>query len=322
VGESEPMSTRVSLPVFQTVMDTFAFAFRKFPSLFILTFVAAIITEPLTFLCLQFTGTFAEFASLAQPGVFTDHFVASLLKSGPGLLIVLMGVLSFLALITVPIIRHITHGERLWLIRINSRTIPYMLSQLPVLLILAGICLFFLKTTTVFGWDLTNTPVESGTIRFLLWLPVIIALSYFGVRLSLVPVAAVASGSLNIGNGFSLSRNNGFRILLIILMVGLPILIVGLIAMDAVLQLYSTDQDLLAAAGEPDASYIFNGGPGQILELYRYIFSRPAFIAANMIVFLYLAIAAGTLLSAPAIAYCKLTKGPLTPLSRKPIAHE
>lgn len=316
------MSTHIRLPVFQTVADIFAFTFREFPSLFVLAFVAAVITEPLTFLCLQFTGAFAEFASLAQPGVFTDHFVASLLKSGPGLLIVLMGVLLFLALIAVSIIRHITHGERLWLVRINSRTIPYMLSQLPVLLILVGICLFFLKTTTAFGWDLLNTLVEPGTIRFLLWLPVIIALSYFGVRLSLVPVAAVASGSLNIGNGFSLSRNNGFRILLIVLIVGLPILIVGLIAMDAVLQLYSTSQDPLAGTGEPDASYIFDGGPRQILELYRYIFSRPPFIAANMVVFTFLAIAAGSMLSAPTIAYYKLTKGPLTPFSRKPTAQE
>ena len=294
VGEAEPMNTRVSLPVFQTVMDTFAFALSKFPSLFVLTFVAAIITEPLTFLSLQFTGAFAGLASLAQPGVSTERFIASLPNSGPGLLIVLMGVLFFLALITVPIIRHITHGERLWLIRINSRTFHYMLSQLPVLLILVGIILLWL---------------DAAAMKFLLWLPVLIVLSYFGARLSLVPVDAIVSGSVNIRNGLSLSRNNGLRLLLIILAVGLPILIVGLVAMDAVLQLYSADQDPLATASELDASYIFDGGPGQILELYGHIFSRPAFIAANMIVFLFLAIAAGALLSAPAIAYCKLTKG-------------
>ena len=72
------MSTRARLPVLQTVADVFTFVFRKFPSLFVLTFVAAVIVEPLTFLSLQFTGSFAECASLAQSGVVTDRIIASL----------------------------------------------------------------------------------------------------------------------------------------------------------------------------------------------------------------------------------------------------
>lgn len=306
--EIENMSTRTRLPVLQTVRDVFTFVIRKFPSLFVLTFVAAFIAEPLTFLSLQFTGSFAEFASLAQSGVAADRIFASLPKTGLCLLIVLIGTLLFFALIAVPIIRHITHGERLWLIRINTSTLRYMLSQFPVILILVGIALFTLTATAAFGGALTNTPREPGLMTLLLLFPIIIALAYFGVRLSLVPVAAVASGSLNNNQGLAVTKNNGFRLLMIILMIGLPILIVGLIAMDAVLQLYMTDQDSLAAVGEPDASYIFNGGPKQILELYGYIFSKPAFIAANAIVFLFLAFAASSMLSAPAIAYSKLTK--------------
>jgi hypothetical protein len=304
----EHMSTRAGLPVLQTVADVFTFAFRNFPSLFVLTFVAAVIVEPLTFLSLQFTGSFAEFASLAHSGVVTDRIIASLPKTGLCLLIVLMGALLFLALIAVPIIRHITHGERLWLIRINTNSFRYMLSQFPVILILVGIAVFALTAISAFGGIFTDTSGEPGVMTLLLLFPVIIALAYFGVRLSLVPVAAVASGSLNFDQGLALTKNNGFRLLLIILMTGMPVLIVGLIAMDAVLQLYMTDQDSLAAVGEPDASHIFNGGPKQILELYGYIFSKPAFIAANMIVFLFLAFAAGSMLSAPAIAYRKLTR--------------
>ena len=303
------MSTHVRLSVLQTVADIFIFSFRKFPSLFVLTLVAAVIAEPLTFLSLQFTGTFAEFASLAQSSVVTDRIIESLPKTVLGFLIVLMGALLFLALIAVPIIRHIVHGERLWLIRINTSTLRYLLSQFPVILILVGIALYALTATATFGGFFTNSPGESGVITLMLLFPVIIALAYFGVRLSLVPVAAVASGSLNIDQGLALTKNNGFRLLLIIFMIGMPILIVGLNAMDAVLQLYSTDQDSPAAVGELDASHIFNGGPRQIFELYGYIFSKPAFIAANTIVFLFFAFAAGAMLSAPAIVYRKLTRG-------------
>jgi len=302
------MRTRARLPVLQTVAEVFTFTFRKFPSLFVLTFVAAVIVEPLTFLSLQFTGSFAEFASLAQSGVATDRIIASLPNTGLCVLIVLMGALLFLALIAVPIIRHITHGERLWLIRINANTLRYMLIQFPVIFILVGIAMLALTATATLSGVFTITPVELDMMTLLLLFPVIIALAYFGVRLSLVPVAAVASGLLNFDQGLALTKNNGFRLLLIILMIGIPVLIVGLIAMDAVLQLYMTDRDSLAAVGEPDASHIFNGGPRQILELYGYIFSKPAFIAANTIVFLFLAFAAGSMLSAPAIAYRKLTR--------------
>lgn len=303
------MNTDVRLPILQTVLDIFIFTFRKFPSLFVLTLVAAVIAEPLTFLSLQFTGTFSELASLAQSSVVTDRITESLPKTGLCFLIVLMGALLFLALIAVPIIRHIVHVERLWLIRINTSTLRYLLSQLPVVLILMGIALYTFTATVAFGGFFTSSPVESGVMTLILLFPVVIALAYFGVRLSLVPVAAVASGSLNIGQGLALTKNNGFRLLLIIFMIGMPILIVGLNAMDTVLRLYSTEQDSLGAVGEPDASHIFNGGPMQILELYGYIFSKPAFIAANTIVFLFFAFGAGAMLSAPAIVYRKLTTG-------------
>ena len=95
------MSTHVRLSVLQTVADIFIFSFRKFPSLFVLTLVAAVIAEPLTFLSLQFTGTFAEVASLAQSSVVTDRIIESLPKTVLGFLIVLMGALLFLALIAV-----------------------------------------------------------------------------------------------------------------------------------------------------------------------------------------------------------------------------
>ncbi len=302
------MSTRAGLPVFQTVADIFAFTFKKFPSLFVLTLVSAVIAEPLTFLCLQLTGSFADLAALQYSSLFTDRSSAPLAASWLGLSIALLGVLLFFALSAVPIIRHLTHGERLWLIRINTSSPRYILSQLPVILILLGIILLVLTATTAFVGVVTNTPQDHGVMTFLLLLPVIITLAYFGVRLSLVPVAAVARGSLNIYQGLALTKNNGFRLLSIILIIALPLLLVGLVAMDVVLQLYATDQNSLSAVSEPQESQIFNGGPRQIIELYSYTYSKPAFIAANAIVFLFLAFAAGSLLSAPAIVYRKLIK--------------
>ena len=288
------MSTHVRLSVLQTVVDIFIFSFRKFPSLFVLTLVAAVIAEPLTFLSLQFTGTFAEFASLAQSSVVTDRIIESLPKTVLGFLIVLMGALLFLALIAVPIIRSVTHGERLWLVRINTTTPGYMLAQLPVILILAGI-----------GFVAV---IESGAVTLVLS-PAIIAFSYVGVRLSLVPVDVVASGSLNFSKGLALSKYNGFRLLVIMLLTGLPVLIVGLISMETVLGLYGTDNGSVTVVSEPSSSQIFHGGPRQILELYIYTYSRPDFVAANGIVFLFMAFAGGIMLSAPAIAYRKLAKG-------------
>ena len=220
-----------------------------------------------------------------------------------------MGRLLFLALIAVPIIRHITHGERLWLIRINTNSLRYMLSQFPVILILVGIAVFALMATAAFGGVLHKHPGRIWCNDASAVVPrhdhACLSSAF---RLALVPVAAVASGSLNFGHGLALTKKQRLSFSSDHLMIGIPLLIVGLIAMDAVLQLYMTDQDSLAAVCEPNASHIFNGGPRQILELYVYIFSKPSFIAANTIVFLFLAFAAGSMLSAPAIAYRKLTR--------------
>ncbi len=139
------MSTRARLPVLATVAEAFTFAFRKLPSLFILTFVAAVIAEPLTFLSLQFTDSFEAFSSLARSGMTDVGTVPLFPKAALGLVIVLLGALLFLAPVAVPIIRHISHRERLWLIRINSGTPLYILSQLPVILILATIAVIGLR---------------------------------------------------------------------------------------------------------------------------------------------------------------------------------
>ena len=288
------MIKRFRLPVIQTVMDAFTFAFRKFPSLFVLTLVASVFIEPLMFLVLQVTGSFAEFSLFAQSGLSTDYPIDSIYKILLGVLIILVAVLLFFALIAVPIIRHVTHGERLWLVRINTTTPGYMLAQLPVILILAGIAFVAV--------------IESGAVTLVLS-PVIIAFGYVGVRLSLVPVDVVASGSLNFSKGLALSKYNGFRLLVIILLTGFPVLIVGLISMEIVLGLYGTDDGSVTVVGEPGSSQIFHGGPRQILELYIYTYSRPAFVAANGIVFLFMAFAGGVMLSAPTIAYRKLAKG-------------
>ena len=73
VWEGRYLIKRFRLPVIQTVMDAFTFAFRKFPSLFALTLVASVIIEPLMFLVLQVTGSFAEFSLFAQSGLSTDY---------------------------------------------------------------------------------------------------------------------------------------------------------------------------------------------------------------------------------------------------------
>jgi hypothetical protein len=285
---------RSRLPVIQTVTDAFTFAFRKLPSLLALTLVASVLVEPLMFLILQVTGSAAEFSLFAQSGLSTDYTIASILRILLGILIILVAVLLFFALIAVPIIRHVTHDERLWLVRINTTTPGYMLAQLPVMLILAGIA--FVAVT------------ESAAVMLVLS-PAIIVLGYVGVRLSLVPVDVVACGSLNYGKGLALSKYNGFRLLVIMLLTGLPVLIVGLISMEVVLGLYGTDHGSVPVVSEPDSSQFFHGGPRQILDLYIYTYSRPAFVAANGIVFLFIAFAGGIMLSAPAIAYRKLAKG-------------
>ena len=246
-------------------MDSFTYAFRKFPSLFVLTLVASVLVEPLMFLVLQVTGSFAEFSLFAQSGLSTDYPIDSIHKILRGVLIILVAVLWFFALIAVPIIRHVTHGERLWLVRINTTTPGYMLAQFPVILILAGIAFVAV--------------IESGAITLVLS-PAIIAFGYVGVRLSLVPVDVVVSGSLNFSKGLALSKYNGFRLLVIMLLTGFPVLIVGLISMETVLGLYGTDDGSVTVVGEPNSSQIFHGGPRQILELYIYTYSSPAFVAA------------------------------------------
>jgi cation transporter-like permease len=74
-------------------MDSFTYAFRKFPSLFVLTLVASVLVEPLMFLVLQVTGSFAEFSLFAQSGLSTDYTIASILKILLGVLIILVAVL-------------------------------------------------------------------------------------------------------------------------------------------------------------------------------------------------------------------------------------
>ncbi len=289
-------------------MAVFTFVIKKFPALFVLTVVAAVIAEPLTFLALQSTGNFAEFASLAHTDIATGGVIASLVESWRSLLIVLTGFTLFLALISVPVIRHVTHNEKLWLIRVNTNTARHMVCQVPAILILAGIALFILMATAGLDRVFTDSPGKPGLMTILLLFLIIIVLTYFGARFTLIPVAAVAGDSLNIGRGFGLTKGNGFRLVLVFLMVGIPMLIVGLIAMDKVLMLYSTNQESLTTVGEPDAANIFNGGPRQILELYVYIFSKPVFITANTIVLLFLSLATGSILGIPAIAYHKLNK--------------
>jgi hypothetical protein len=79
--------------------------------------------------------------------------------------------------------------------------------------------------------------------------------------------------------------------------------------METVLGLYGTDDGSVTVVSEPSSSQIFHGGPRQILELYIYTYSRPDFVAANGIVFLFMAFAGGVMLSAPAIAYRRLARG-------------
>ena len=98
-GGMERMYTHTRLPVLQTVVEVASFVVKKFPALLALTCVAAVIAEPLTFLALQFTGNFAELASLFSAGVASNSIIASLAESWRGLLIVLLGVTLFLALI-------------------------------------------------------------------------------------------------------------------------------------------------------------------------------------------------------------------------------
>jgi hypothetical protein len=300
------MGEVVRLAVLQTAAEVFSFAIRKFPELVALTVVAAVIVEPLMFLALQFTGGFAAVAFMFDAGGTTNSVITSTAGYGRALLIVLAGIILFFALVSVPIIRHITHNERLWLIRINRSTPRYMLYQIPVILILAVVVLVVLMIMTGYDSVLSGSLGAPGSVILVLGCAGLILACYFGARFSLIPVAAVASDSSKIGHGFELSRGNGFRLVMVFLLVGIPNLIIGLFAMDKVFLLYATYQESLAAVNEPDAANIFNGGPRQILELYGYIFSKPAFIAANSIVFLFLSLAVGSMLGVPAIAYRNL----------------
>ncbi len=298
------MSDRSKLAVFETVGEAFGFAWRKFPSLYILFFTATVILlGPIAYLAYpQIMEIFA--AALSEN---EEVFEATMIESGtrlaPLLLLYYLAAFLHMGILGSIITRNILHGENLWMFRINANTFRYLLSIIVVGIILMPAYFILLLTVAGSIIGVSETDVFPGALAALLIVVAVLAFLFVAVRLSLIPVDVVAKSEFSIGSGFRAGARNTLRLFLIYLITVVAVMIVILaIEIVAVVSLAFT----VGVSMTPNEA----GAPPNPDELASAI---QAFIGSPlsyilMVAFSFLqAFMSGIMVGLPAIAYGKLT---------------
>ena len=241
------MSTRVKLPVFEVVEEAFKFDWRKLVALAVLNLtIELLFLVPLVIL---FFYVFADsFPGLSSVGDFEDGAVYEIPTADPNtsgyqtsdlffpsgfwMVLGLMIFVLFLIFLIIgtQITRSITHGERLWLIKINRYTFRYFIA---LLIVLPLILLVELATAAPIIGALSLAD-NLDVSKPLLLVPAIMISAmifvYFFARLWLFPVVSVAQERISFTAAFKAAKGNSWRIIGVWLVTFILMIVMFLVA--------------------------------------------------------------------------------------------
>lgn len=320
------MTAKVKLPVFEVLSDAFSFGWKKLIQLIVLYVTSTVVIfGPLFALALTlFPDLLSDLNALNSFNLESDlegveggdlapeealaNAFDQIAPYIPMIILFILGAILQGAIFSTAVIRNITQGEAVWLMKINKNVFRYILASIVVGLLIIPIYLL-VGAVGLAGYTLAQQLAEFGTLIMILTvLLCICALIYLIVRISFIPVAVVSNSKFELRAGWNATKGNVLRI------IGLFILAVILfmtIMIPVAIVFFAIGLDELMA-GTMVSEGSIDENPLIALELLFGSFTSPSMTAINLIgtlleVYLTAVMAA---LSAFAFAYMTGIKEP------------
>lgn len=297
------MSNRTKLAVIDTIADAFNYSFKKLPSLVVLYLSTTIlIFGPILWLAYPLVIDFFQFFTEVGENVDPEEFAEQIIPFAPIIGLLVLGSLLQYVVITSLIIRNISHGETLWLIRINKNTFRYIVAAIVVSLLMVVVYAGFAAIIAGAVISAGENQEMLGPVVALSVLAGLFVFVYFLVRLSLIPIDVVAQSNFAIGRGFRVSRGNVLRLIGLGVIVFAAILAIAMIAQIVIsilllaggLAFFPSDLD----AVEQDPSLLI----GHLMALL----TSPIMVIVIVFSVILDAFQTGVMTSAPVFAYRRL----------------
>jgi hypothetical protein len=297
------MSDRNKLAVIDTIADAFSFGLKKLPSVLVLYLtVAILIFGPILYLAYPMAIDLIQFFKEIGEDVDPEELAEQIIPFMPVIFLVVVGALFQHAIITPLIIRNITHGETLWLLRINKNTFRYILAAIVIgiFMMLAYFAFAALVAGAAIATD-GNQDLQ-GIIIALSVVIGIILMIYFIVRLSLIPIDIVAQSSFAIGRGYGVSKGNVLRLIGLIIIVMAAMMVIGMI--------YQVVITILMVAGGiaflPSDFDAVEQDPALLMEHLMALLTSPIMVIVVVFSIVLDAFQTAVMTSAPVFAYRRL----------------